>query len=58
MTLRADQGNEAARAPDVIVPLAECESTEQTEYLLRSPGNAETLRRSIAELDRGAYGNR
>jgi antitoxin YefM len=26
---------------------------KETEYLLRSPGNAEALRRSIAELDRG-----
>jgi antitoxin YefM len=39
--------------PVVIVPLAEYESMKETEYLLRSPGNAEALRRSIAELDRG-----
>ena len=37
----------------VIVPLAEYQSMKETEYLLRSPGNAEALRRSIAELDRG-----
>lgn len=37
----------------VIVPLAEYESMKETEYLLRSPGNAEALRQSMAELDRG-----
>jgi antitoxin YefM len=39
--------------PVVIVPLAEYESMKETEYLLRSPVNAEALRRSIAELNRG-----
>ncbi|WP_433793968.1 type II toxin-antitoxin system Phd/YefM family antitoxin [Actinoplanes sp. CA-252034] len=39
--------------PVVIVPLAEYESMKETEYLLRSPSNAEALRRSMAELDRG-----
>ncbi|WFE64906.1 type II toxin-antitoxin system prevent-host-death family antitoxin [Micromonospora sp. WMMD714] len=39
--------------PVVIVPLAEYESMKETEYLLRSPGNAAALRRSIAELDEG-----
>lgn len=36
--------------PVVIVPLAEYEAMAETEYLLRSPSNAATLRRSIAEL--------
>ncbi|QDY07444.1 type II toxin-antitoxin system prevent-host-death family antitoxin [Micromonospora sp. HM134] len=39
--------------PVVIVPLAEYESMKETEYLLRSPGNAAALRRSIAELEEG-----
>ena len=39
--------------PVVIVPLAEYESMKETEYLLRNPGNAAALRRSIAELERG-----
>ena len=39
--------------PVVIVPLAEYESMKETEYLLRNPSNAATLRRSIAELERG-----
>jgi antitoxin YefM len=39
--------------PVVIMPLAEYESMKETEYLLRSPSNAEALRRSMAELDRG-----
>jgi antitoxin YefM len=39
--------------PVVIVPLAEYASMKETEYLLRSPGNAQAMRRSIAELDRG-----
>ncbi|GAA1611190.1 hypothetical protein GCM10009828_043750 [Actinoplanes couchii] len=38
--------------PVVIVPLAEWESMKETGYLLRCPGNAEALRRSMAELDR------
>ncbi|MEU7971384.1 type II toxin-antitoxin system prevent-host-death family antitoxin [Micromonospora sp. NPDC049089] len=37
--------------PVVIVPLAEYESMKETEYLLRSPGNAAALRRSMAELE-------
>ncbi|WP_430785090.1 type II toxin-antitoxin system Phd/YefM family antitoxin [Actinoplanes sp. G11-F43] len=40
--------------PVVIVPLAEYESMKETEYLLRTPSNADALRRSLAELDRGA----
>jgi hypothetical protein len=47
--MRTRSGHE----PVVIVPLAEYESMKETEYLLGSPGNAEALRRSIAELDRG-----
>ncbi|GIF21786.1 antitoxin YefM [Actinoplanes tereljensis] len=43
----------SGRHPVVIVPLAEYESMKETEYLLRSPANAEALRRSLAELDRG-----
>lgn len=39
--------------PVVIVPLAEYESMKETEYLLRNPGNAAALRRSIAELEHG-----
>ncbi|MGC4877425.1 type II toxin-antitoxin system Phd/YefM family antitoxin [Micromonospora sp. DT43] len=39
--------------PVVIVPLAEYESMKETEYLLRNPANAATLRRSIAELEKG-----
>jgi antitoxin YefM len=39
--------------PVVIVPLAEYESMKETEYLLRNPGNAAALRRSIAELEQG-----
>ena len=37
----------------VIVPLAEYEAMKETEYLLRNPANANALRRSIAELERG-----
>ncbi|MFB9237065.1 type II toxin-antitoxin system Phd/YefM family antitoxin [Plantactinospora siamensis] len=44
--------------PVVIVPLAEYEAMKETEYLLRSPGNAAALRRSIAELDRGESAER
>lgn len=39
--------------PVVIVPLAEYESMKETDYLLRNPGNAAALRRSIAELEQG-----
>ena len=39
--------------PVVIVPLAEYQSMKETEYLLASPGNAQALRRSLAELDGG-----
>jgi antitoxin YefM len=39
--------------PVVVMPLAEYESMKETEYLLRNPGNAAALRRSIAELERG-----
>ncbi|MDG4820609.1 type II toxin-antitoxin system prevent-host-death family antitoxin [Asanoa sp. WMMD1127] len=34
----------------VIVPLAEWASLKETEYLLRNPGNAAALRRSMREL--------
>jgi antitoxin YefM len=39
--------------PVVIVSLAEYQSMRETEYLLRNPNNAATLRQSIAELERG-----
>ena len=39
--------------PVVIVSLAEYQSMKETEYLLRNPNNAASLRRSIAELERG-----
>lgn len=39
--------------PVVIVALAEYQSMKETEYLLRNPHNAATLRRSIEELERG-----
>ncbi|MEU6021144.1 type II toxin-antitoxin system prevent-host-death family antitoxin [Micromonospora sp. NPDC047134] len=42
--------------PVVIVSLAEYESMKETEYLLRSSGNAAALRRSIEELGRGRHG--
>ncbi|WP_326554258.1 type II toxin-antitoxin system Phd/YefM family antitoxin [Micromonospora sp. NBC_01813] len=44
--------------PVVIVPLAEYEAMKETEYLLRNPGNAAALRRSIAELDGGDVAER
>lgn len=44
--------------PVVIVPLAEYEAMKETEYLLRNPSNAAALRRSIAELENGAAGER
>jgi antitoxin YefM len=43
----------SSRDPVAIVLPAECESTEETEYLLKGPSNADALRRSIAELERG-----
>jgi antitoxin YefM len=39
--------------PVVVIPLSEYESMKETEYLLRNPGNAAALRRSIAELEQG-----
>jgi len=44
--------------PVVIVSLAEYESMKETEYLLGSPSNALTLRRSIAELEQGRTAER
>ncbi len=38
----------------VIVSLAEWNSIKETEYLRRSPVNAERLDRAVAELERGA----
>jgi antitoxin YefM len=39
--------------PVVIMPLAELEGLRETLHLLGSPVNAESLRRSIAELNAG-----
>jgi antitoxin YefM len=43
----------AGHEPVVIIPLAEYESLSETDYLLRSPANAEWLRESIAQADAG-----
>lgn len=37
----------------VLLPLEDYESMEETFHLLRSPGNAERLRRSIADAEAG-----
>lgn len=37
----------------VMISLEDYEALDETAYLLRSPKNAERLRRSIAELDSG-----
>ena len=36
-----------------VVPLSDFEAWQETAYLLRSPGNATHLRRSIAEAEAG-----
>jgi len=41
------------RAPVVLVSLHEYEAMKETMYLLKSPANAERLRRAITDLDAG-----
>ena len=37
----------------VVIPLDDFEAWQETNYLLRTPANAEHLRKSIAEVDAG-----
>jgi antitoxin YefM len=37
----------------VVIPLDDFEAWQETNYLLRTPANAEHLRNSIAEVDAG-----
>jgi antitoxin YefM len=39
----------------VVVPLDDFEAWQETNYLLRTPANAEHLRKSIAEADAGKF---
>lgn len=43
----------AGHEPLVVVSLAEYASLRETDYLLRSPANAEHLRRSLQEYQQG-----
>lgn len=43
----------AGHDPVVVIPLTEYETLTETEYLLRSPDNADALREAIADLDAG-----
>lgn len=47
--IECDRGKPAA----MVLSVEDLASLEETAYLLRSPGNAERLLGSIAELDRG-----
>ena len=49
VVITRDKGKPAA----VLMSLEDFASYEETRYLLRSPGNAERLLTSIADLDRG-----
>ncbi|MBF9071478.1 type II toxin-antitoxin system Phd/YefM family antitoxin [Streptacidiphilus fuscans] len=44
----------AGHEPVVVVPLAEYESLKETDYLMRSPANADRLREAIAGDRSGA----
>ena len=44
---------EGGKPAAVLMSLEDFASWQETDYLLRSPANAERLRRSIAELDAG-----
>lgn len=44
----------AGHEPLVVVSLAEYASLRETDYLLRSPANAEHLRRSLQEYQQGS----
>lgn len=44
---------EGGKPAAVLVSLDDFASWQETEYLLRSPANAERLRKSIAELEAG-----
>lgn len=44
---------EGGKPAAVLMSLEDFTSWQETEYLLRSPANAERLRKSIAELDAG-----
>lgn len=44
---------EGGKPAAVLMSLEDFASWQETEYLLRSPANAERLRKSIAELDAG-----
>ncbi|MFE1319659.1 type II toxin-antitoxin system Phd/YefM family antitoxin [Kitasatospora phosalacinea] len=48
----------AGHEPLVIVSLAEYASLRETDYLLRSPANAEHLRRSLQEYREGRAATR
>ena len=42
----------------VVVPLDDFEAWQETNYLLRTPANAEQLRKSMAEAEAGRLGAR
>ena len=44
---------EGGKPAAVLMSLEDFASWQETDYLLRSPANAERLRKSIAELDAG-----
>jgi antitoxin YefM len=48
----------AGHEPLVVVSLAEYASLRETDYLLRSPANADHLRRSLQEFQEGRAQNR
>ena len=48
----------AGHEPLVVVSLAEYASLRETDYLLRSPANADHLRRSLREYQEGRTQNR
>jgi antitoxin YefM len=48
----------AGHEPLVVVSLAEYASLRETDYLLRSPANADHLRRSLQEYQEGRTQNR
>ncbi len=44
---------DGGKAAAVLMSLEDFASWQETEYLLRSPANADRLRRAVAELDAG-----